>query len=46
VRVNAEEVLADGDKYRKMQDGIRRQLPELNVVGEHEATKEFVGWKG
>jgi hypothetical protein len=46
MRVDAKKSLADSDKDRHMQDGFRRQLPELNVVGKEEATYELVGWKG
>jgi hypothetical protein len=46
MRVDTEESLKNGDKNRTMKDGIWRQLPELNAVGEQKTTKKFVGWKG
>jgi hypothetical protein len=43
MRLDAQETLADGDKNGEMQNRIRRQLLELDVVGEEKATKELVG---
>jgi hypothetical protein len=45
VRIDAKEILADGDKNCKVQNGIWRQLPELNTVRKQEAPKKLMGWK-
>ena len=44
--INAEESFAHSDKDGKMENGIRGQLPKLDLLGKEEATKKFVGWKG
>jgi hypothetical protein len=45
VRLNAEEGLADGDKYGKVKDRIWGQLPELNPIEEKEGAKKLVSRK-
>ena len=44
--VDAAKALAKSDKNSNMQNGIRRQLVELNAVHKQQPTKKFVGWEG
>jgi hypothetical protein len=43
VQVDAEKALTDGDENGKMQNRVRRELPELDAIGKKEAKKKFVG---
>jgi hypothetical protein len=45
VGVDADESLAQDDNDRKMENGIRSQLPEVNSIEKEEGTKKFMGWK-
>ena len=43
--LDPKKTFAQGDEDSKLKDRVRRQLPELDTVGEENAPKEFVGRK-